>query len=59
MKNLKKVTTKMARADEQQSVETKEDRMGRLEIYGFDQNGVKLFNCVMRDNKYFFEYSEQ
>lgn len=58
MKNLKKVTTKMARADEQQSVETKEDRMGRLEIYGFDQNGVKLFKCVMRDTSSFYEYSE-
>ncbi|MFR2314924.1 distal tail protein Dit [Terrisporobacter sp.] len=58
MKNLKKVTTKMTRADEQQSVETKEDRMGRMEIYGFDKNGVKLFKCVMRDTSSYYEYSE-
>lgn len=58
MKNLKKVTTKMARADEQQTVETKEDRMGRLEVYGFDKNGTKLFKCVMRDTTSYYEYSE-
>jgi predicted phage tail component-like protein len=64
MKNLTKETTKTIRseivpfADEVNSNETREDRMGRVELYGFDQNGNKLFKVLMKDTSSFYEYSE-
>lgn len=59
MKNLKKSTSSSkARADGYSDTETKEDRMGRIEFYGFDNLGNKLFKCVMRDSSSYYEYSE-
>ena len=58
LKNFKKSTTKSLRADEQQDIETKEDRMGRMEVYLFDKNGVKLGKLLMRDSSSYYEYSE-
>lgn len=48
----------MPYADEQDSNETAEDRLGRVELYGFDANGVKLFKMSMRDTSEWYEYSE-
>lgn len=35
-----------------------ENKLGLIEIYGFDQNGNKLFKCKMIDNQKWYEYSE-
>lgn len=45
-------------ADEDNNDVTKEDRIGKVEIYGYDTNGVKLFKMSMRDNSEWYEYSE-
>ena len=56
MKNLSKVST--TRADEHSDAETKEDRMGRCEVYLFDENGNKLAKVLMRDSSSYYHYSE-
>lgn len=33
-----------------------ENKMGRLELYGFDSNGQKLFKVVLRDSTFWYEY---
>lgn len=60
MKNLTKVKSRAtAYKDEHETdKETKEDRMGRMELYGFDKNGQKLFKVLMRDTSSYYEYSE-
>ena len=59
MKYMTKVTTKIATlADEVSDVESCEDRMGKIEVYGFDQNGNKLFKLSMKDISEWYEYSE-
>lgn len=45
-------------ADEENNNETREDRIGKVEVYGFDANGVKLFKFSMRDTSEWYEYSE-
>ena len=45
-------------ADEDSNMETAEDRLGKVEVYGFDINGVKLFKMSMRDTSEWYEYSE-
>ena len=35
-----------------------ENKVGRIEVYGFDQNGTKLFKCVVRDSESYYEYTE-
>lgn len=35
-----------------------ENRLGRVELYGFDSNGQKLFKFVLRDSEEWFEYTE-
>ena len=45
-------------ADEDSDKETAEDRLGKVEVYGFDVNGVKLFKMSMRDTSEWYEYSE-
>lgn len=37
---------------------TPEESLGRLEVYGFDKNGQKLFKFAMKDTEKFYEYSE-
>lgn len=35
-----------------------ENRLGRVELYGFDSDGQKLFKFVLRDSEEWFEYTE-
>lgn len=35
-----------------------EENLGRLEVYGFDRNGKKLFKMAMKDTDQWYEYSE-
>ena len=35
-----------------------ENRLGRIEVYGFGQNGERLFRCVLKDSEQWFEYTE-
>lgn len=35
-----------------------EENLGRLEVYGFDKNGQKLFKLAMKDTDQYYEYSE-
>lgn len=60
LKNLTKLSSKtmLFKDEQQENVETKEDRMGRIELYGFDKNGQKLFKILMRDSSSYYEYSE-
>ena len=58
MKYMTKVNSKSARADEVTDVVSCEDRMGKIEVYGFDQNGNKLFKMSMADTSEWYEYSE-
>lgn len=50
------VTTK-TRADEVTDTESSEDRMGKIEVYGFDDNGNKLFKMSMKDTSEWYEHS--
>ena len=61
MKNIKKKSSSKIiepYADDVSSKETKEDRMGRVEVYAFDKNGRKLWKVLMRDSSSYYEYSE-
>ena len=57
MKYMSKVSGKMARADEVTDNVTAEDRMGKIEVYGFDKNGNKLFKMSMKDTSEYYEHS--
>lgn len=35
-----------------------ENKMGRLELYGFDKNGKRLFRIGIRDSERYFEYTQ-
>jgi predicted phage tail component-like protein len=35
-----------------------EPKMGRIELYGFDTNGQKLFKMVIRDSEEYYEYTQ-
>lgn len=35
-----------------------ESKMGRMELYGFDINGNRLFKCILRDSEEFYEYTQ-
>jgi len=35
-----------------------ENQRGRIEVYGFDANGQKLFKFVFRDSEYYYEYTQ-
>lgn len=54
---------KVSSSNVTKSVETRvtdngkvENKMGRLELYGFDSNGQKLFKVVLRDSTFWYEY---
>lgn len=57
MKYMSKVSSKMARADEVIDTITCEDRMGKIEVYGFDKNGHKLFKFAMKDTSEWYEHN--
>ena len=56
MKYMTKVNSR-ARADEESDTVTCEDRMGKIEVYGFDRNGNKLFKMSMKDTSEWYEHS--
>lgn len=45
-------------ADENSEAVTAEDRLGRLEVYGFGTNGERIFKVSMKDLSEWYEYSE-
>lgn len=47
----------MPMADEVNNNESCEDRMGKIEVYGFDNNGNKLFKMSMKDTSEWYEHS--
>lgn len=56
--NETRAITSFGATDDGSSTPTAEDRLGRLEVYGFDPNGVKLFKMSMQDVSEWYEYSE-
>lgn len=44
-------------ADEVSNAETCEDRMGKIEVYGFDNNGNKLFKMSLKDTSEWYEHT--
>lgn len=58
MKYMTKVSGKaIARADEVYDGVTREDRMGKIEVYGFDMNGNKLFKMSLKDTSEWYEHT--
>lgn len=56
MDYLSKVTTKaITKSTEDPSAE---NRMGRLEVYGFDSNSQKLFKFTIKDSDQWYEYTD-
>lgn len=49
-------SSKSMLADE--GVGSAEENLGRLEVYGFDRNGVKLFKLSLKDTDKYYEYTE-
>ena len=39
------------------SVETADDKLGLIELYGFDANGNKLFKMALTDANFYYEYT--
>lgn len=50
-----KTTTRGAKATTDPSAE---NRLGRIEVYGFGQNQERLFRCVLRDSEEWYEYTQ-
>ena len=50
-----KTTTRGAKATTDPSAE---NRIGRIEVYGFGQNQERLFRCVLRDSEEWYEYTQ-
>lgn len=44
-------------ADEVDDTITAEDRMGKIEVYGFDKNGNKLFKMALKDTSEWYEHT--
>ena len=56
-----KVDSGAYRTNATNAVETEpsaENRLGRIEVYGFGQNGERLFRCVLKDSEQWYEYTE-
>lgn len=53
MTYLKKVTTSKAG---ERAVDYADDELGLLEVYGYDQDGAKLFKCNVSDTSKYYEY---
>lgn len=60
MSYMKKVSssTMLLKDEYDTETETREDRQGLLEVYGFDVTGKKLFKVCMHDSTPYFEYSQ-
>lgn len=52
--------TKTTRTSRKRSIEnpSAENRLGRIEVYGFGQNQERLFRCVLVDSEQWFEYTK-
>lgn len=50
-----KTTTRGVKATTDPSAE---NRLGRIEVYGFGQNQERLFRCVLRDSEEWYEYTQ-
>lgn len=55
MEHLTKVNNKAKAEEEPPSAES---RLGKIEVYGFDNNGQKLFKFELSDSEEFFEYTK-
>lgn len=53
---LKKVTTSKSGDIQPMAVDYADDEVGLLEVYGYDQNGTKLFKCQVDDTSKYYEY---
>lgn len=58
MTYLKLNSSKSARATTDEETPSAENRMGRLEVYLFDNNSQKLGKFVIRDSEQYFEYTQ-
>lgn len=50
--------TKVTKSKNTRNVPSAENRVGRLEVYGFGQNQERLFRCVLRDSEDWYEYTQ-
>lgn len=50
--------TKTTKAKNVRSTPSAENRLGRIEVYGFGQNQERLFRCVLRDSEQWYEYTQ-
>ena len=50
--------TKTTKARNTDTVPSAENRLGRIEVYGFGQNQERLFRCVLRDSEQWYEYTQ-
>ena len=57
MQYLSKVSSKSMYTEED-TEPSAENKLGTLEIYGYDANGTKLFKFCMEDSQKWYEYSE-
>ena len=53
-KKTKTTTTRNTRT----TTPSAENRIGRIEVYGFGQNQERLFRCVLRDSEQWYEYTQ-
>lgn len=50
-----KSSKNVSKSDEEPSTE---NRLGKIELYGFDKDGQKLFKFVLKDSEEWYEYTE-
>lgn len=55
--NLTKASNAIFEYDESDNIVTADDKMGIIELYGFDINGKQLFKCGMYDDNPYYEYT--
>lgn len=51
------ISNSRAKARSVESDPSAENRLGSVEVYGYGQNGEKLFKFVLRDSEEYFEYT--
>ncbi len=55
---LTKVITVSTRTTKEEEIEYAESQLGVMELYGFDNNGQKLFKFCIRDVEEYFEFNQ-
>lgn len=48
----------MMTTDAEEHTPSAEERLGRIEVYGYDSNGAKLWKMSMVDNSEYYEYTQ-